>query len=493
MKLSFQKNYKDLKSENYIFFFFENKKAIKEKILILSKSFHLEFNSTAVSDFSGKAKEVILVYHGKKRILLAGLGSEDKFNLEILRKSTSSAIKKASSLKFKSIAVEIISFTKLNSYDIALAQSESALLSLYKFDKYKTDNKKHRTGNLDFFSFETDKKYIPGILKGISHGEIISESVSFARDLGNEPSNIAYPDSIAKLISSRAGKYKIKITVLKKNDITKLKMNAVLAVSKGSNHEPRFLVMKYNGASAKKKPIALVGKGVTFDSGGISLKPGAGMADMKMDMCGAAAVLGAFEAAARLKLKVNLVGLIPLVENMPGGNALKPGDVIKAHNGKFIEVDNTDAEGRLILADALSYAGIFKPKFVIDLATLTGAALIVLGHEASPVMGNDIKLMEKLKSAGDYTFERIWELPLWDEFDKMTEAYTGDILNVGPPRQAGTIMGAAFLKKFIGNYSWAHLDIAGTAIMPKDSDYISKNASGVGVRLLTRFLIGESG
>jgi leucyl aminopeptidase len=231
----------------------------------------------------------------------------------------------------------------------------------------------------------------------------------------------------------------------------------------------------------------LVGKGVTFDTGGISIKPSAGMAEMKMDMSGAAAVIGAFEAVARLKLPVHIVGLIPIVENMPSGSSIRPGDIIRHYNGKTSEVDNTDAEGRLILADALAFAEKFKPAAVIDLATLTGACVVALGHHASGMLGNDASLMTKLKRAGESTYERVWQLPLYDEYEKLIKSDVADVKNVGG-RWAGTITAAWFLKKFIGSYKWVHLDIAGTAMLEEDGDYTQKGASGVGVRLLTEFL-----
>jgi leucyl aminopeptidase len=234
----------------------------------------------------------------------------------------------------------------------------------------------------------------------------------------------------------------------------------------------------------------LVGKGVTFDSGGISIKPSPGMEAMKMDMCGAAAVVGAFEAAARLHLKLNLIGLIPAVENMPGGNAIKPGDVIKSYSGTTMEVANTDAEGRVILADALDYAANYKPRAVIDVATLTGAAVITFGHAVAGMMGTDTGLMKKLFEAGEKTNERVWELPLYTEYEKLMKSEVADIKNIGPSRQAGTILGGIFLKKFVGDkYPWIHLDIAGTAMVPVEpSEYIPKDATGFGVRLFVETL-----
>ena len=262
-------------------------------------------------------------------------------------------------------------------------------------------------------------------------------------------------------------------------------MGGVLGVSQGSTHPPRFLILEYGPPA--KRPIVLVGKGVTFDSGGISIKPSAGMAEMKMDMSGAAAVIGTFEAVAQLKLPVHIIGLIPAVENLPSGSSIRPGDVLRHYNGMTSEVDNTDAEGRLILADALAYADTFKPQAVIDLATLTGAVVVALGHHATGMMGNDRGLMKKLETAGAATYERVWELPLFDEYEKQIKSDIADVKNTGG-RWAGAITGGLFLKKFIGKYPWVHLDIAGTAILEESGNYTSKGASGVGVRLLTELL-----
>jgi leucyl aminopeptidase len=273
--------------------------------------------------------------------------------------------------------------------------------------------------------------------------------------------------------------------VVDEREIKELGMGGVMGVSQGSAHPPRFIILEYGQPS--KKTIVLVGKGVTFDTGGISIKPSANMAEMKMDMSGAAAVIGTFEAVARLKLPVHLVGLIPAVENMPSGSSIRPGDILRHYGGKTSEVDNTDAEGRLILADALAYAEKFKPAAVIDIATLTGACVVALGHHASGMMGNDEGLMKKLKAAGERTYERVWPLPMFDEYEKLIKSDVADVRNVGG-RWAGAITGAWFLKKFIGNYKWVHLDIAGTAILEENSDYTPKGGSGVGVRLLTEFL-----
>ena len=279
------------------------------------------------------------------------------------------------------------------------------------------------------------------------------------------------------------------VTVFDEKKIASLNMGGLLGVASGSVKPPRFIVMEY---SPRKKratlpTIVLVGKGVTFDSGGISIKPSANMAEMKMDMSGAAAVIGAMQAASTLRLPVRLVGLVPATENLPGGNALKPGDILRHLNGKTSEIDNTDAEGRLILADALAYASRYRPDLVIDVATLTGAVVVALAHLATGMMGTSEPQMQQMRAAGDRTFERVWQLPLFEEYEKLIKSDVADVKNVGG-RWGGAITAAMFLKHFIGEYPWIHLDIAGTAILEESGDYAPRGGSGVGVRLLVDFL-----
>jgi leucyl aminopeptidase len=288
-------------------------------------------------------------------------------------------------------------------------------------------------------------------------------------------------------VQETAYKHGFKATVFDQRKIESLKMGGILSVSKGSSHPPRFIILEHNPGKVKSGTVVLVGKGVTFDSGGISIKPAANMGEMKMDMSGAAAVIGTFQALANLQLPVHVVGLIPAVENMPSGTAMKPGDIVRHYGGKTSEVDNTDAEGRLILADALGYASHYKPDVVIDLATLTGACVVALGHLATGMMGNDQGEMDALKAAGETTYERVWQLPLFDEYEKMIKSDVADVKNTGG-RWGGAITAGWFLKKFIGDYKWVHLDIAGTAILEENMDYAPKGGSGVGVRLLVEFL-----
>ena len=496
MNLKFTKNKTDLSNvDAYLFLCYKDNKLLKDGLKQIEKFLSLEINKINLEDFEGKENQIELIYAKNKRIILCGIGLEKELTLEKVRQACASGIKIADKCKVSKVAVDIFEphKSKHSIKEITIAQSESCVLALYNYDKYKTDKDKKETKIKDILFFKQGSLTVKDskeIQDGLKIGGILAESTNLARDLGNEPASVAYPDFIAKKILERGKKCGYSVKVFKENDIKRLKMGCVLAVAKGSAHEPRFVTMKYNGNS-KGKPIVLVGKGVTFDSGGINIKPSAGMEMMKMDMCGAAAVIGAFDAISRLKLKVNVVGLIPLVENMPGGDALKPGDIIKSYSGKTVEVRNTDAEGRLILADALTYASEFHPKYVVDIATLTGAAIVSLGYLAIATVGNNPELTNKIIESGNQTHERVWELPLWDEYVQLMDSENADVSNTGPSKQAGTILGGAFLKRFIGDYPWSHLDIAGTAISNSVKEYIPKHATGVGVRLLTQLVMNE--
>jgi leucyl aminopeptidase len=445
-------------------------------------------------DFTGKAGESLLLYLEpgvkSKRLLLIGLGEESQLRsesarLERYRRSAATAAKKAKSLKASSLLLALPSLGQ-SAAESLTAFVEGAGLALYRFDKYisKTnDDGRDILQEIILCSEERSVKNIGSrVVKQAAH---IVEATYHARDLANAPGNEIYPETLAQAARECGKKAGFKVTVFDEKKIAKVGMGGVLGVAKGSVRPPRFIILEYGKSSAK--PVVLVGKGVTFDTGGISIKPSASMGEMKMDMSGAAAVIGTFEAVARLKLPVHLIGLIPAVENMPSGSALRPGDILRHYNGKTSEVDNTDAEGRLILADALAYAERYKPAAVIDLATLTGACVVALGHYATGMMGNDEQLMERLKEAGEKTYERVWPLPLYDEYEKLIKSDVADVKNTGG-RWAGTITAAWFLKKFIGNYKWVHLDIAGTAILDEAGEYTPKGGSGVGVRLLTEFL-----
>jgi len=448
---------------------------------------------TASSEFTGKANTTRLIHTlGKlpaERLLLVGLGKKTGLDNERLRQAAGNAVQALRAARVASFASAL---HLSGSGDTALeAVCEGSLLGSYSFDEYKTRDRDER------FHFEGMTLLLP---KGITVKEgraridrtwAVCQGVNLARNLVSHPGNVATTGYLAATAHELAAHHGLTCRVLELDELEKLGMNALVAVGKGSVEPPRLIVLEYHGGGNKDRPVVLVGKGVTFDSGGISIKPGAGMEEMKTDMAGAAAVLGTMEAAASLKLPLNLIGIVPTAENMPDGKAYKPGDVLTSLSGTTIEITNTDAEGRLILCDALHYARTqYKPAAMIDLATLTGACVVALGHEASGMMGNDRRLIEGLKRAGERCGERVWELPLWDEYGEAMKSDIADLKNAGS-RDGSSITAGWFLKQFVGKTHWVHLDIAGTAWSDKARPCAPKGATGVGVRLLIEYLTGK--
>jgi leucyl aminopeptidase len=364
---------------------------------------------------------------------------------------------------------------------------EGVLLGLYQFTPFKTIERENIREILEFTILDDEEIVVKAIRNAAKTAEIIARAVLFARDIVSAPGNEMTPTDLANEARASAKERKIQCRILGTGEIKELGMNALLGVAAGSDEPPQFIVLEYRGGKKSSPFIALVGKGLTFDSGGISIKPSEKMDQMKSDMAGGAAVIAAVRAATELGLPVNLVGLVPATENLPGGKAYKPGDILKSLSGKTIEIVTTDAEGRLILADALTYAGRYKPAAIIDLATLTAACVIALGDHVIGMMGTDDELKREIREAADVTGEKVWELPLWDEYDELIKGDAADYKNSGG-RAGGAITAGAFLSKFTGGYPWVHLDIAGPAWLTKDKPYIPKGASGVGVRLLIQFL-----
>jgi leucyl aminopeptidase len=445
----------------------------------------------STGEFTGKVNTTRLLHTlGKlpaERLLLVGLGKKGELDPGRLRQAAGTAVQALRGARVASFTMAL----HLSGDDGAALEAvcEGALLGSYSFDDYKTRDKD------ELFSFTGMTLLLPKRLtvkearSEIGRIEALCRGVSLARDLVSHPSNVATTGYLAEAARGVAKRHGLACRVLERDELEKLGMNALLAVGRGSAEPPRLIVLEYYGSGAKGKPVALVGKGITFDSGGISIKPGAGMEEMKTDMAGAAAVLGTIEAAAALQLPVNLVAVIPTAENMPDGKAYKPGDILSSMSGLTIEITNTDAEGRLILCDALHFARTeFKPAAMIDLATLTGACVVALGHEASGLMGNDQRLLESLKKAGERCGERLWELPLWDEYGEVMKSDIADLRNAGNTRDGGSITAGWFLKQFSGTTRWAHLDIAGTAWSDKSRPCSPKGATGVGVRLLVEYL-----
>lgn len=442
-------------------------------------------------DFKGKMGETYVIpTYGKipaKKVILIGLGKQEDFNLNVLREVAAKAVKKAVSfLKAKKVASILhgAGTTGLEAFDCAQMIAEGTLIGAYEFSKYKT---KDSNKSLESFEIvEIDSAKIADVNKGIQQGKIIAESVNYARNLINEPAVYATPSKLAEEALNLPG---IECKILEEEQVKKMGMGAYIAVAKGSVEPLKFIHMIYRASGAGKKRIAIIGKGITFDSGGLNLKPGGSMANMKDDMSGAAAVIATMKALKALKPNVEVHGIIAACENMIGGNAYKPGDILKAMNGKTIEVDNTDAEGRLTLADALCYAVDLKADAIIDLATLTGACVVALGSMASGIMGNNQELIDNIIKYGDKGGERFWQLPMYSEYMDSLKSDIADFKNSGG-REAGSSVAGMFLKEFVPDETaWAHLDIAGPAFLDREIKELSKGASGVGVRTLINYIL----
>ena len=467
-------------------------KTLKELRALLGKKID---TCIELSRFTGKENQILTCYTDRKiqapRLFLTGLGKVEKISLERYRQAAATAAKHAKSEHCSSVAFVLpkteSSGNALSTGDISTAILEGALLSLYNYEKYLTKKDSSTTKISEIIIVCSNLAEEKQIKKAVKESTIVCEATLFARDLENAPPNEIYPETLAAAAKQSAEKYGYQITIWDKKRIEKSGFGGLIAVNAGSNHPARFIHLEYLNTKNTAPKVVLIGKGITFDAGGISIKPASGMSEMKMDMSGAAAVIGTLEAAARLKLPVHLIGLIPSTENLLGGSAMRPGDIIRHYGGLTSEVDNTDAEGRLVLADALAYASTLHPDIVIDLATLTGACVVALGQHATGMMGNDDEVMKKLTIAGNRTYERVWQLPLFEEYEKQIKSDVADVKNTGG-RWAGAITAALFLKKFIGKYKWVHLDIAGTAILEDALPYAPKGGSGVGVRLLIDFL-----
>ncbi len=424
--------------------------------------------------------------HPAAKVVIVGLGKKNEFTLDVIRRASAGGAKamKSAGVKKYATTLALEPLNKITIKELAQAVCEGANLAMYSFDQLKAEKTKRKVESLTLFA--ANSKCMASISEGMNRGKATSDGACFARDLINLPGNVVTPSYMANQAKKFSAETGIKCKVLLPKDIKRLKMGGLAGVARGSDEPARFIVMEWMKGPKSQKPIVLVGKGLTFDTGGISLKPSGDMHEMKADMSGGAAVLATLRTAAQLKLKVNLVGLVPSTENMPGGSATKPGDVLTGMSGVTMEVLNTDAEGRLILADGLAYAERYNPDCVIDIATLTGACMVALGSYASGLFGNDDKLKEQIRQAGERTGERMWPMPLWPEYEDDIKSDVADVQNIGP-RWGGAITAAAFLKKHVTG-AWAHLDIAGTAYSKAARHYISPGGVGLGVRLMIEFI-----
>jgi len=449
-------------------------------------------------DLAGKEGETLVLYPPAgsvqaERVLLVGAGKAEGVTAEKLRRAGGTTAKQAAKLR-ASAAVFALPSTSIAAGDAARAVAEGATMGAYTFTELKSTSADQPAsvslGDLRIaVAAEGDHA---AAVEGARVGEIVGRAANRARDLGNRPGNVATPSHLASVAEEIGAKHGMKVTVLGPAEMEAEGMGALLAVARGSDEEPRLIVLEHRGGVEGAKPLVLVGKGLTFDAGGISIKPAAGMEDMKFDMSGGAAVLGAMQAVGELGVKANVVGIVPSSENLLGGRAMKPGDIFRAASGKTIEVVNTDAEGRLILADALFYARRFDPAAVVDAATLTGACVVALGSHASGVMGTDEALVEELRSAGDRSGERCWPLPMFDEYREQIRSDYADIKNSGG-RPAGAITAGWFLREFAGDFPWAHLDVAGTAYGDGKLAYLSKGSTGAPTRLFVEWVLARAG
>ena len=445
-------------------------------------------------DFTGEKNRTLLLYPDAgglpaRRVLLVGLGRQNEFDLETARQAAGTAARRLQELGVEKAATVLhgAGAGGLETEEAAQAVAEASILACYRFDEHKSRKEGKVLRQLTVVEF--DGARLAAVRRGLRMGRSIAEGTCLARDLVNHPGNTATPAFLAGRARSLARRHEgLRCRVLDEAAMRREGMGAILGVSAGSA-EPAKLIILEHGLSPRrrgarrKKPLVFVGKGVTFDSGGISIKPGSGMGDMKMDMSGAAAVIGAMEVVARAGLARPVVGIVPATENLLDGKAYKPGDVLTTMAGQTIEIDNTDAEGRLILADALTYAQRYEPEGIVDLATLTGACVIALGSHASGLMANDDGLAERVEAAAEATAEKVWRLPLWPEYRRQIRSQVADMKNTGG-REGGAITAAALLSEFAGDTPWVHLDIAGTAWTDRARPYVPRGGVGVGVRLL---------
>ena len=449
-------------------------------------------------DFKGELFERRLLHtHGAlsaKRVLLTGLGKRDEFDLEKWRGAASKAGQLVRDSGIKQFACPLEKFGSFSESELAESFVTGLLLGTYQFNEYKTLERDKIREITEGVILGEAAEGVKSLGEGVRVGRIISDAVCMARDLVNGPSNQVTPTVLAEKAKGTAKEEGMKVRVIELSEAEEMGMGAFAAVAKGSQEPGKFIVLEYNGDPEENQggdqgldTIALVGKGITFDSGGISIKPSEKMERMKDDMSGAAAVLATMRAAAELRLPVHLVGIMPATENLPSGKAYKPGDILKTLSGQTVEVISTDAEGRLVLSDGLAYSLRYQPKAIIDLATLTGACVIALGDDVSGLFGNDEPFLKRVEEASIKTGEKVWRLPLWDEYFDYLKSDVADFRNVGT-RSAGAIIGAIFLSKFVGKTPWVHVDIAGPASIEKERPYSPPGGTGAGVRLLIQLL-----
>ena len=444
-------------------------------------------------DMNGKAAATLLMHHvpgiAAERVLLLGLGKEADLSDKAYREAIRAALR-AISQTGASDAMLCLLEIAVKGRDAAWKAEHIALISgecSYRFEEFKGTPDRHRAALKHIAVTVNGKGEQTAVDAALRAGQAMAEGIAFAKDLGNTPPNVCTPAFLADAAKKMGKSHGIKVDVLEQKDMEKLGMGSFLSVSKGSRNPPKFIIMQHNGGKKGDKPAVLVGKGITFDTGGISIKPAPDMDEMKYDMSGAGSVLGTMKAIALMKLPLNVVGLVPSCENMPDGAATRPGDIVKSMSGQTIEILNTDAEGRLILCDALTYAERYQPSAVVDIATLTGACVVALGTIASGMYSNKDSLAQEMIKAGDAAHDRVWHMPLWDDYQEQLRSNFADMANIGG-RPAGSITAACFLARFAKKFDWAHLDVAGTAYKSGRE----KGSTGRPVGLLCHFLMARA-
>ena len=487
-----------VKADAIIVNFFEGMKSLDGDIAAVDKALDGAITQLiSQGEIKGKLNEITLVHSLGKlpaaRVVVAGLGKQSELSLNKIRGAVAGTYRWLRQRDVGSVATTAqgVGIKNISLEASAQAVTEVALLGLYLFRKHITreDDKPGEVKQLLIVGGDETKTQLE---EGSNKGRVLAEATNLARDMVNEPANYMTPTHMAEMAAKLAESRGLEVSILDQEKMAEMGMGALLGVAQGSRQPPKFIVLQYKGGDSDETNVALVGKGVTFDSGGISIKPSENLEEMKGDMAGGAAVIAAISAIAQLKPKINVMAVVPATENLPGGNALKPGDILTAMNGKTIEIISTDAEGRLILADALSYAKKLGAKYIVDVATLTGACRVALGDITTGAFGNNQELMDRVITAGTEAGEYIWQMPMYDEYKEQNKSDVADVKNVGG-RLGGAITAAKFLAEFINDTPWVHLDIAGTSLSEKELGYLVKGATGVPVRTLVNLVLSLAG
>ena len=474
--------------------FFEGMERTEGEIATIDKALDGAISQLiSQGEIKGKLNEITIVHSLGKlpatRVVVVGLGKKEELSQDKVRGAVAEACRRLQQKNIDDIATIAMGagMAGISLESATQAVTEGALLGVYSFRKHITKEPEYSEIK-QLLIVGRNQAELSLLVRGSNKGKILAEATNLARDMVNESANYMTPNRMAEMAAELAKTHRLEVSVLEQEQMQKLGMGGLLGVAQGSQQPPKFIILRYRGGNSAEADVALLGKGITFDSGGLSIKPSEGMAEMKGDMAGGAAVMAAISAVAQLQPKINVLAIVPATENLPSGKALKPGDILTAMNGKTIEIISTDAEGRLILADALSYAKKLGVKFIVDVATLTGACRVALGDVYSGAFGNNQELMDKVIAAGAEAGELIWQMPMHEQYKEQTKSDVADIKNVGG-KWGGAITAAHFLAEFVGDTPWVHLDIAGTSLNEKEQGYLVKGATGVPVRTLVNLVL----